>query len=137
MNELKDNLQWHKVEKMLKEAYGIKNRSSKQCRERWTNNLDPECRKREWTEDEDRIIFNYQQKLGNSWSQISKFLVGRSDNTIKNHFYATIRRKLRRYNKINTEKIRLPVKEIINDKKLVKILIEVPDKEKVEVCEEV
>jgi hypothetical protein len=132
INELTDNLQWCKVEKLLKTRYGIKNRTGKQCRERWNNNLDPNCRKREWTADEDMIIFNFQQKIGNNWSRISKFLIGRSDNTIKNHFYATIRRKLRRFNRIHQEKINLPVKEIIKNKELVRLLIELPEKEKVE-----
>lgn len=130
INELKPNVQWIKVEKILKVKYGIKNRSGKQCRERWCNNLDPNCRKREWTEEEDAIIFNYQQKIGNNWSKISQFLVGRSDNTIKNHFYATIRRKLRRYNKLNTEKINKSLKDIINDKELVRFLMEIPEKKK-------
>src|SRR5574343_1649995 len=130
ISELQPNVQWIKVEKILKVKYGIKNRSGKQCRERWCNNLDPNCRKREWTEEEDAIIFNYQQKIGNNWSKISQFLVGRSDNTIKNHFYATIRRKLRRYNKMGQDKINLPVKEIIKDKELVRMLMEIPDKEK-------
>lgn len=127
---MKPNVQWIKVEKILKVKYGIKNRSGKQCRERWCNNLDPNCRKREWTEEEDAIIFNYQQKIGNNWSKISQFLVGRSDNTIKNHFYATIRRKLRRYNKLNTEKINKSLKDIINDKELVRFLMEIPEKKK-------
>lgn len=74
--------------------------------------------------------------MGNNWSKIATFLVGRSDNTIKNHFYATIRRKIRRYNKINENKITLPLKKVINDKEMVKMLIETPDKEKVENCTE-
>ena len=130
ITELQDKLQWCKVEKILKTRYGIKNRTGKQCRERWNNNLDPNCRKREWTTDEDMIIFNFQQKMGNNWSKISKFLIGRSDNTIKNHFYATVRRKLRRYNRICDDKISLPVKEIIKDKELVRMLMEIPEKEK-------
>ena len=76
------------------------------------------------------IIFNYQQQHGNQWSEIAKFLIGRSDNTIKNHFYATIRRKLRRYNKINSDKILIPLKDVMNSKDLVKMLMEVPEKEK-------
>lgn len=83
------------------------------------------------------IIFNFQQKMGNNWSKISKFLIGRSDNTIKNHFYATVRRKLRRYNRICEDKISLPVKEIIKDKELVRMLMEIPEKEKPDNCVEV
>ena len=77
------------------------------------------------------IIFNYQQQHGNEWSKVAKFLHGRSDNTIKNHFYATIRRKLRRYNKFHPDKkIQKPLCDIMGDKELVKTLMNIPEKEK-------
>lgn len=126
--ELKDELQWCVVASLMCQKFGIKNRSGKQCRERWFNHLDPSTRKREWTEDEEMIIFNYQQQHGNQWSEIAKFLNGRSDNTIKNHFYATIRRKLRRYNKINMDKILMPLKDVMGDKEIIKKLMAVPEK---------
>ena len=130
MLELQGDFQWCQISRLMLQRFGIKNRSGKQCRERWFNHLDPSTRKREWTQDEEMIIFNYQQMHGNQWSEIAKFLIGRSDNTIKNHFYATIRRKLRRYNKINSDKILIPLKDVMNSKDLVKMLMEVPEKEK-------
>ncbi|OMJ76435.1 hypothetical protein SteCoe_24220 [Stentor coeruleus] len=130
MNELKENAQWCKVARIIKEKYGITNRSGKQCRERWNNHLDPKTRKREWTEDEEKIIFNYQEQYGNQWSEISKFLIGRSDNTIKNHFYATIRRKIRKYNRLNAIKITKPLNVVMNDKELMKKLRDLPEKGK-------
>lgn len=123
-------MHWVQIEKALKQRFGIKNRSSKQCRERWYNNLDPNCRKKDWTDEEDLIIFAYQQENGNNWSKISKVLIGRSANTIKNHFYATIRRKVRRYNKFNRDKIKKPLKDIVNDKSLISQLLLVPEKDK-------
>jgi myb proto-oncogene protein len=130
MNELKENAQWCKVARIIKEKYGIASRSGKQCRERWNNHLDPKTRKREWTEDEEKIIFNYQEQYGNQWSEISKFLIGRSDNTIKNHFYATIRRKIRKYNRLNALKITKPLNIVMNDKDLMKKLRDLPEKGK-------
>ena len=130
MEELQDEVQWWQVSNQMKQKFGISKRSGKQCRERWHNHLDPNTRKREWTEDEEMIIFNYQQQHGNQWSDIAKFLIGRSDNTIKNHFYATIRRKIRKYNKINVEKITIDLKDVMNDKELVKKLMSVPEKQK-------
>jgi hypothetical protein len=68
-------------------------RSGKQCRERWHNHLSPAVNKSEWTEEEDRIIREMRKVVGNQWSLMRKYLVGRSDNAIKNRFNAAERCK--------------------------------------------
>ena len=68
-------------------------RSGKQCRERWHNHLSPAVNKGEWTEEEDRIIREMRKEVGNQWSLMRKYLVGRSDNAIKNRFNAAERCK--------------------------------------------
>ena len=49
-------------------AQQLKGRIGKQCRERWFNHLDPSIIKTPWTFEEDRIMFESQQKLGNRFS---------------------------------------------------------------------
>ncbi|KAJ6255613.1 hypothetical protein M0813_11173 [Anaeramoeba flamelloides] len=80
-------------------AKKMRHRTSKQCRERWKNVLDPNLQRTPWTIEEDKIILEKYEELGPKWSKIKKFLTGRSDNQIKNHFNC----KLKKINK-NLEK---------------------------------
>eukprot|EP01084_Bolivina_argentea_P177664 307217_1 len=94
--------------KKLVEKYGAKNwsviakkltgnkcRIGKQCRERWHNHLNPAVNKTNWSAKEDNIIDKYQRVYGNKWAEIAKHLSGRTDNSIKNRYYSTQRKKQR------------------------------------------
>ena len=70
----------------------IPGRTGKQCRERWMNALNPLLKKGSWEPEEDYIIFKLFKKLGSKWSTISNYIQGRTENSIKNRFYSTLRR---------------------------------------------
>jgi hypothetical protein len=62
---------------LLSRDYKINNRTAKQCRERWFNNLDPEINKDPISSNEEKKIFEYYKLHGSKWVMIAKHFNGR------------------------------------------------------------
>jgi hypothetical protein len=97
--EIHGTKKWAQISKKLEEKYGVIGRTGKQIRERWNNHLNPEIRRDPISLEEGVKIFKAHNEFGNRWAEITTQLPGRTDNTVKNYFYATVRRHLRKLNK--------------------------------------
>jgi hypothetical protein len=80
--------QWTKLAALLPGRIG------KQCRERWRNHLDPVVNRCPWSEEEDRLLIELHEALGNQWVKLAESLPGRSDNAIKNRWNSTLQKNL-------------------------------------------
>ncbi|XP_057959742.1 transcription factor MYB3R-4 [Malania oleifera] len=78
-------------------AQHLPGRIGKQCRERWHNHLNPAINKEAWSQEEELALICAHKIYGNKWAELTKFLPGRTDNAIKNHWHSSVKKKLDSY----------------------------------------
>ncbi|ONK57376.1 uncharacterized protein A4U43_C10F19450 [Asparagus officinalis] len=72
-------------------------RCGKSCRLRWTNYLRPDIKRGNFTKEEEDLIINLHEKLGNKWSAIASNLPSRTDNEIKNVWHTHLKKRANHY----------------------------------------
>jgi len=65
-------------------------RNGRQCRERWSNQINPDLVRSKWSAEEDAVILMAHDKVGNRWATIAKLLPGRTDNMVKNRYNGSL-----------------------------------------------
>ena len=74
-------------------ATNLSGRNSKQCREHWTNVLNPFINKKKWNKEED-ILLNYLvNTYGRQWKIVALYMNGRNANDIKNRWNGQMNRR--------------------------------------------
>jgi hypothetical protein len=92
-------------EKWTSIASHLPGREGKQCRERWHNHLNPDIKKSPWSDYEDWTLFLLHKLYGNRWADFAKAMVGRTDNSIKNHWNSSMQRRLQPFDELLNRKI--------------------------------
>ena len=85
--------------------------------------MNPKVNKSNWSNEEDLVLFLKHKELGNKWSLLCKFLPGRTDNTIKNHWNSSMQKKINffeeKFSKMidnkNEEDVKNIIKEVIKN----------------------
>lgn len=103
---------WSLIAKRMSSEHGLPRKSAKQCRERYENHINTATAKVEWTIEEELLLIQYHNDIGNKWSVIAQKIPGKSDNCIKNHFYSKLRKVLRKLNSVIHAYFRREFREI-------------------------
>ncbi|KAJ3435396.1 snRNA-activating protein complex subunit [Anaeramoeba flamelloides] len=70
----------------------VPGRSSKQCRERWRNQLNPKITQKKFTQEERELLIEKQSEYGNKWTFLGQFFEGRTGNQLKNYWHSKIKK---------------------------------------------
>ena len=102
---LKTSVRSHGARQWTIAASFLPGRTSKQCRERWHNQLDPSIKHDFWSVDEDDLLLALHREYGNAWSRIASLLPGRTDNAIKNRWHSAPLRRRKNEKKWNSTQL--------------------------------
>lgn len=81
----------HGTSDWVKIATEMGNRNPRQCRDRWNNYLSPSVRLDKWSQEDDILLMQRVNDIGNSWYTLAKLFPGRSVNNVRNRWLVLTR----------------------------------------------
>lgn len=76
-------------------AQHVPGKTPKQCRDRWTNYLQPFLKFEPWTNQEDQLLVSLVNDKGTHWTKMKSYFPNRSTNSIKNRWYWLIKNQVK------------------------------------------
>lgn len=97
-------IKWSKIAKAMNllRYQGKKVRTGKQCKERWTNHLDPDIKHGNWTAADDLNLLELYISLGKQWSKITQLVKNRTVSSIKNRFKSLINKEIQSISRVQS-----------------------------------
>lgn len=101
---------WEKIAKLFR------NKSPKQCRDRWENYVNPDISKAPWSEEEDNLALKLYSEYGPKWTMVKQHFEKRTANDIRFRVLKLKRREKKLINKdvdsypvdVETRKLKFP-----------------------------
>lgn len=84
-------------------ARRMRNKTAKQCRERWQNYLNPRLQFRDWNSEDDKLLMKQFRIIGPHWTAIGASFPNRSVNSIRNRWIKLSRSHLYDLSPLNSE----------------------------------
>ncbi len=85
---------WGEIAKAMCERFTETQFTSKKCRARWKNCINPEINKVYLNDAEELLLIAHHSTYKNKWSKISKRLPHRNSNILRNSFYSAMRKTI-------------------------------------------
>ena len=89
-NLLKFLVEEKKITRWCEVSKFLPGRTTKQCRDRYSNYLSPSITNLPWTQEEDQLLREKVDEFGKKWVYISQFFDGRSGNNLKNRWHKVL-----------------------------------------------
>lgn len=97
-------------------AEKMRNKNARQCKDRWEKYLAPSVNNSPYTIDEDILILKYYKMIGAKWVEMSKYIPGRSDVSLKSRYKLLMRhgKTQEMLEKVKSNMIKVASEEIID-----------------------